>query len=68
MPTKNSNRVSTNRTVNDKDYLYLFLDDVDGYIEENHGIKYLVFACTGKSKEALKTTQNFGKKLKDKLK
>ena len=22
----------------DKDYLYLFLDDVDGYIEENDGI------------------------------
>ena len=67
MPTKSSNLVSTNRTDNDKDYLYLFLDDVDGYIEENHGIKYLVFVCTGKNKEALKTTQKFGKKLKDKL-
>ena len=38
----------------DKDFLYLFLDDVDGYIDENHGIKYLVFASTDKSKEALK--------------
>ena len=37
-----------------KDFLYLFLNDVDGYIDENHGIKYLVFASTDKSKEALK--------------
>ena len=33
---------------------YLFLDDVDGYIEENNGIKYLVFTPTEKNKEALK--------------
>ena len=39
---------------NEKDYLYLFLDDVDGYIEESNGIKYLVFTCTDKNKEALK--------------
>ena len=39
----------------DKDYLYLFLDDVDGYIEESNGIRYLVFASTDKNKEALKT-------------
>ena len=31
------------RIDNDEDYLYLFLDVVDGYIE-NNGIKYLVFA------------------------
>ena len=46
----------------------MFLDDVDGYIDENDGIKYLVFASTDKNKEALKITQKFGKKLKDKLK
>ena len=34
----------------DKDFLYLFLDDVDGYIEENNGIKYLVFSPTEKNK------------------
>ena len=36
---------------------YLFLDDVDGYIEENNGIKYLVFTPTEKNKEALKNLQ-----------
>ena len=30
----------------DKDFLYLFLDDADGYTEENDGIKYLVFTPT----------------------
>ena len=38
----------------DKDYFYLFLDDVNGYTEENYGIKYLVFTSTDKNKEALK--------------
>ena len=52
----------------EKDYLYLFLHDLDRYTEENDGIKYLVFASTDKNKETLKNTQNFGKKLKDKLK
>ena len=32
----------------------MFLDDADRYIEENDGIKYLVFASTDKNKEALK--------------
>ena len=32
----------------------MFLDNVDEYIEENDEIKYLVFASTGKNKEALK--------------
>ena len=32
----------------------MFLDDVDRYIEQNDEIKYLVFASTGKNKEALK--------------
>ena len=49
IPTKSSNRVSTDRTDNDKDYLYLFLNYVDGCIEENDGIKYLVFASTEKN-------------------
>ena len=31
-----------------------FLDDVHGYIEENDGIKYLVFTSTNKNKEPLK--------------
>ena len=53
IPTKSPNRVSIDRTDNDEDYLYLFLDGVDGYIEGNDGIKYLVFASTEK-KETLK--------------
>ena len=52
--TKSPNRVSIDRTNNDKDYLYLFLDDVDGYIEENDGIKYLVFIPTEKKQRRLK--------------
>ena len=53
IPTKNPNRVSIDRTDNDE-YLYLFLHDVDGYTEENDGIKYLNFVSTDKKKEALK--------------
>ena len=54
IPTKSPNRVSIDRNDNDEDYIYLFLDDVDGHIEENNGIKYLIFFPTGKNKEALK--------------
>ena len=43
----------------DKDYLYLFLEDVDEYIEENDRIKYLVI---------IEKLQKTGKKLKSKLK
>ena len=35
IPIKSPNRVSIDRTDNDEDYLYLFLYDVDGHIEEN---------------------------------
>ena len=51
---KSHNPLNIDKTDNDEDYLYLFLDDVDGYIEENDGIKYLVFDYTDKNKEALK--------------
>ena len=68
IPTKSPDCVNIDRTNNYEDYLYLFLDDVDRYIEENDGIKYLVFASTDKNKEALKNYKNSGKKLKDKLK
>ena len=33
--------------------LYLIIDDVDGYIEENNGNKYLTFASTDKNKKVL---------------
>ena len=58
IPTKIPNRVSIDRTDNDESYLYLFLYDVDGYIKESDGIKYLVFTSTDKNKEAFK---NYGK-------
>ena len=68
IPTKSPIRVSIDRTDNDEDFLNLFLDNVDEYIEENDEIKYLVFASTGKNKEALKNYTKPWKKLKDKLK
>ena len=49
-PSKCPIRVSNNRTDNDEDCIYLFLDDVDGHIEENNGIKYLLFAPTNENK------------------
>ena len=68
IPTKSPNRLSIDRTDNDEDDHYLFLDDVDGFIEENDGIKYLVFASPEKNKKALKIAKHFEKKLKDELK
>ena len=49
--------------------LYDIFNNVDGYIiKESNGDKYLIFASIDKNKELLKTTQNFGMKLKIKLK
>ena len=59
--TKSPYRVSIDRTDSDEDYLYLFLDDVDGYIEGNDEIKYLVFTPTDKNKEALKDYTKLGR-------
>ena len=38
----------------DKDFLYFIFNNVEGYIQENNGIKYLVKASTYKNKNALK--------------
>ena len=38
----------------EQDFLYLIFNNVYGYIEENNGIKYLVFTSTDENKEALK--------------
>ena len=54
IPTTSPNRVSIDRTDNDEDFLYLFLGDLDRYIEKNNGIKYLVFDSTDKNNETLK--------------
>ena len=57
IPTKSSNHVIIDRTGNDEDFLedffYLFLGDVDRHIEENNGIKYLVFIHTEKKQRSI---------------
>ena len=51
---KSPNRVSIDGTNNDEDFLYLFLGDVDGRIEENNGIKYLAFLLLQKKQRSIK--------------
>ena len=51
----------------DKDYIYLYLDDVDGYIEESNRIKYFVFGSTDKSKEALKSYKKLWEETKKQI-
>ena len=51
----------------DKDFLYLFLDDVNGHIEENDGIKHLFFTPTEKNKEALKNYKKLQEETKKQI-
>ena len=46
----------------------MFFDDVDGHIEKNNGIKYLVLAFTEKNKEALKYNKKLWEKTKRQVK
>ena len=48
--------------------LYFIVDEVDGFIEESNGNKYLVFASRAKNKEVLKKYTNFEMGLKIRLK
>ena len=50
IPTKSTDRGWVYND-DDKDFLYLFFDDVDVYIEENNGIKYLIFTPTERNKK-----------------
>ena len=43
--------ISDYENINSVNPLYLIIAEVDGYIEENNGNKYLTFASTGKSGE-----------------
>ena len=62
-------KLPDNVNIDDEDFLYLTFNNVDGYLMKNDGIKYLVFNSRDENKEALKKiTQNFGKKIKSKLK
>ena len=53
-------RISDFENINSENPLYLIIGDVDGYIEENNGNKYLTLASADKSKKVL---ENFGMKL-----
>ena len=48
--------------------LFLIFNNEDGYIPESNGDKYLMFASIGNNREYLEGTNNFGIKLKIKLK
>ena len=41
--------ISDYENINSVNLLYLIIAEVDGYIEENNGNKYLTFASTGKN-------------------
>ena len=46
------------------DFLYFLLNDLDGYIEKNNRIKYLVFGSTNKNKEALRNYKKIWEEIK----
>ena len=50
-----------------KDFFYLFLSDVDVYIKENDGIKYLSFTPTEKNKKALKNYKKLWEETKKQI-
>ena len=64
-------RYITNKSINDYESihsvnpLHFIVDEVDGYIEESNGNKYLVFASTDKRKEALKKYTELWNGIKD---
>ena len=60
--------MSIDRTDNDEDFLYLFLDDAYGCIEKTNGIKYLVLDSTDKNKEALKYYKKLWEETKRQIK
>ena len=56
--------VSDYENINSANPLYLIIDDVDGYIEENNGNKYLNFASPDKNKKVLEKYTKFWNKIK----
>ena len=47
--------------------LYLLIGEIDGFIEEKNGSKYLNIALTNSNNEVLKNMQKYGAELKIKL-
>ena len=67
IPTRSLDHVNVDNDDNNKDFPYLFLDNVGGHNEKNNRNKRLFFTSTER-KGALKITEKCGKKLKDNLK
>ena len=44
--------------------LYLLIGEIDGFIEEENGSKYLDIAVTDNNNEVLENTQKYGAELK----
>ena len=57
----------TIKGLDNKKSLYLIFNNVDAYIEENNEDKYLIFAVTDKSKEALENYTELWDEIKDQI-
>ena len=55
--------ISDYNSINSVNPLYLIVGEVDGYIDEKNGNKYLTIASKVKNKEVFKILQNFGMRL-----
>ena len=55
--------ITNYENINSVNQLYLIIGEVDGYIEENNGIRYLTLLQQIKTKKYYQNTQNFGMKL-----
>ena len=56
--------ISDYENINGVNPLYLIIAEVDGYIEENNGNKYLTFASTDKNKRVLEKYAKFWDEIK----
>ena len=56
--------ISDYENINIVNQLYLIIAEVDGYIEESNGNKYLTFASTDKSKKVLEKYTKLWDKIK----
>ena len=57
-------RISDCENINSVNPLYLMICEVDGYIKENNGNKYLIFASTDKNKKMLEKYAKFWDEIK----